>query len=89
MNVVANAIYYNPVLALHQLQQQGRTQQFFAMWFQVRRTPISMLSQPPADSALIAGQKGANHISVCPRSKSLMVHSEDRSGTGTLVRSQS
>ena len=35
MNVVANAIYYNPVLALQQLQQQGRLQHFFATWFQV------------------------------------------------------
>ena len=35
MNVVANAIYYNPVLALQQLQQQGKLQHFFATWFQV------------------------------------------------------
>ena len=34
MNVVANAIYYNPVLALQHLQQQGRLQHFFATWFQ-------------------------------------------------------
>ncbi|CAL5220954.1 g3058 [Coccomyxa viridis] len=35
MNVVANAIYYNPVLALQQLQQQGKLQHFFATWFQM------------------------------------------------------
>ena len=38
MNVVANAIYYNPVLALQQLQLQGRLQHFFATWFQVSRS---------------------------------------------------
>ena len=41
MNVVANALYYNPALALQQLQAQGRTQAFFATWFQV-------CLQPPA-----------------------------------------
>lgn len=35
VNVVANALYYNPVLALQQLQAQGRTQAFFSTWFQV------------------------------------------------------
>ena len=35
VNVVANALYYNPVLALQQLQAQGRTQAFFTTWFQV------------------------------------------------------
>ena len=35
VNVVANALYYNPALALQQLQAQGRTQAFFATWFQV------------------------------------------------------
>ena len=38
MNVVANAIYYNPVLALQQLQLQGRLQHCFATWFQVSRS---------------------------------------------------
>ena len=38
MNVVANAIYYNPVLALQQLQLQGMLQHFFATWFQVSRS---------------------------------------------------
>ena len=42
MNVVANAIYYNPVLALQQLQQQGKLQHFFATWFQVRALPSSL-----------------------------------------------
>ena len=41
MNVVANAIYYNPVLALQQLQLQGRLQHFFATWFQVSRSSHS------------------------------------------------
>ena len=40
MNVVANAIYYNPVLALQQLQQQGRLQHFFATWFQVHHQVV-------------------------------------------------
>ena len=35
MNVVANAIYYNPALALQQLHKQGKLQHFFATWFQV------------------------------------------------------
>ncbi|BDA47636.1 Importin-7 [Coccomyxa sp. Obi] len=35
VNVVANALYYNPVLALQQLQAQGRTQAFFTTWFQM------------------------------------------------------
>jgi len=42
VNVVANALYYNPALALQQLQAQGRTQAFFATWFQVRRNPLSL-----------------------------------------------
>jgi hypothetical protein len=37
VNVVANALYYNPTLALQQLQQQGRAQLFFTAWFQVHR----------------------------------------------------
>ena len=41
MNVVANALYYNPALALQQLQAQGRTQAFFATWFQVWLGPSS------------------------------------------------
>lgn len=49
MNVVANAIYYNPVLALQQLQQQGRLQHFFATWFQVSDAllhfPLTFLSR--------------------------------------------
>lgn len=39
VNVVANALYYNPALALQQLQAQGRTQSFFATWFQVPPSP--------------------------------------------------
>lgn len=35
VNVVANALYYNPVLAMQQLQQQGNTQMFFTAWFRV------------------------------------------------------
>lgn len=35
VGVVANALYYNANLALQALQQQGRTQAFFATWFQV------------------------------------------------------
>jgi hypothetical protein len=40
MNVVANAIYYNPVLAMQHLQQQGRLQHLFATWFQVSDMPF-------------------------------------------------
>ncbi|EIE23737.1 ARM repeat-containing protein [Coccomyxa subellipsoidea C-169] len=35
VNVVATALYYNPSLALQQLQAQGRTQAFFSTWFQM------------------------------------------------------
>ncbi len=45
MNVVANAIYYNPVLALQQLQQQGTLHHFFGTWFQV---DVIGWSQSPA-----------------------------------------
>lgn len=44
MNVVANAVYYNPVLALQHLQQQGRLQHFFATWFQVRVLSMQRLA---------------------------------------------
>ena len=57
MNVVANAIYYNPVLALQQLQQQGRLQHFFATWFQVSDTllhfPRNFLSRVICQFALL------------------------------------
>ena len=39
VNVVANALYYSPALALQALQAQGRTQAFFATWFQARMSP--------------------------------------------------
>ncbi len=41
MNVVATALYYNPSLALQQLQAQGRTQAFFSTWFQVREFTLA------------------------------------------------
>jgi hypothetical protein len=41
VNVVANALYYNPSLALQQLQAQGRTQAFFTTWFQAITYPNS------------------------------------------------
>lgn len=33
--MVANAIFYNPVLALGQLQQKGALQYLFATWFEM------------------------------------------------------
>ncbi|KAF2280158.1 ARM repeat-containing protein [Westerdykella ornata] len=33
MEVVINAIYYNPALALHVLEQNGWTNKFFSLWF--------------------------------------------------------
>ena len=33
MEVVINAIYYNPVLALHVLETNGWTNKFFSLWF--------------------------------------------------------
>lgn len=35
MNLVANAIYYNPALALQALSQQGHLEKFLFTWFQV------------------------------------------------------
>lgn len=49
VNVVANALYYNPVLALQQLQAQGRTQAFFTTWFQVNQ-----LLYPPETALRLA-----------------------------------
>lgn len=37
VNVVADALYYNPALALRELQAQGRLTAFFSTWFQARR----------------------------------------------------
>ena len=34
VNVVAGALYYNPALALQELQQQNRLTTFFSTWFQ-------------------------------------------------------
>ena len=36
VNVVAGALYYNPALALQELQQQSRLTTFFSTWFQAR-----------------------------------------------------
>ena len=33
MEVVINAIYYNPLLALHVLESKGWTNKFFSLWF--------------------------------------------------------
>jgi hypothetical protein len=33
MEIVINAIYYNPLLALHVLETQGWTNKFFSQWF--------------------------------------------------------
>jgi len=33
MEMVVNAIYYNPVLALHVLETKGWTNKFFSLWF--------------------------------------------------------
>src|SRR5438045_4276146 len=33
MEMVINAIYYNPVLALHVLEGKGWTNKFFSLWF--------------------------------------------------------
>ncbi|PVI06156.1 ARM repeat-containing protein [Periconia macrospinosa] len=33
MEVIVNAIYYNPVLALHVLETNGWTNKFFSLWF--------------------------------------------------------
>ena len=35
--MVADALYYNPALALRELQAQGRLTAFFSTWFQARR----------------------------------------------------
>ena len=34
--MVAGALYYNPALALRELQQQSRLTTFFSTWFQAR-----------------------------------------------------
>ena len=60
MEMVINGIYYNPVLALHCLEQKGLTNKFFTLWFgsidQFSRVHdkklcivaiISLLSLPP------------------------------------------
>ena len=39
VNVVANALYYNPALALQELKQQSRLTTFFSTWFQARARP--------------------------------------------------
>lgn len=33
MEMVINAIYYNPALSLHVLEQKGYTNKFFSLWF--------------------------------------------------------
>ena len=33
MEMVINAIYYNPILALHVLESKGWTNKFFSLWF--------------------------------------------------------
>ncbi|KAH7309082.1 armadillo-type protein [Stachybotrys elegans] len=33
MEMVINAVYYNPLLALHVLEQKGWTNRFFSLWF--------------------------------------------------------
>ena len=48
MNVVANAIYYNPTLALQALQQQGSLSSYLTAWMQVRpRYPPANPLPPP------------------------------------------
>ena len=39
VNVVANALYYSPALALQELKQQSRLTTFFSTWFQARARP--------------------------------------------------
>ena len=41
MGVIANALYYNPVLALQALQQQGHLSSVMTAWFQVPLGPLS------------------------------------------------
>ena len=40
VNVVANAIYYNPTLALQALQQQGSLSSYLTAWMQVRTVTL-------------------------------------------------
>jgi hypothetical protein len=54
VGVVANALYYNPVLALQALQQQGRTQTFFATWFQVCALAFLLCTALPMPAGLSA-----------------------------------
>eukprot|EP00873_Tetraselmis_striata_P029005 jgi/Tetstr1/449269/TSEL_036472.t1 len=46
VEVVANAIFYNPVLALGQLQQKGALQYLFATWFEMITKVNSKTEKP-------------------------------------------
>jgi hypothetical protein len=39
--VIANALYYNPTIALSTLQQHGQLGWFFTLWFEVRSPLLS------------------------------------------------
>ena len=47
VNVVANAIYYNPTLALQALQQQGSLSSYLTAWMQVRSPHHALFLFPP------------------------------------------
>ena len=58
VNVVANALYYNPALALQELQQQSRLTTFFSTWFQARWRSHAAVSAVAVNSSSFVWEDG-------------------------------